>query len=103
MCVRLTCVHSETSGHVFVFVWVRVCTPVLLCTLPAVCRRLSLSVCIWAFVSVCVAVGPGLPTGLSLGWCVCLGVSVSVERCVSLSCTCLRRAARMPWAACLRL
>lgn len=61
------------------------------------------SVCIWAFVSVCVAVGPGLPTGLSLGWCVRLGVSVSVERCVSLSCACLRRATSMPWAACLRL
>lgn len=73
------------------------------CARAAGCVSLSVFVCIWAFVSVCVAVGLGLPTGLSLGWCVRLGVSVSVERCVSLSCACLRRAASMPWTACLRL
>ena len=54
MCVRLTCVHSETSGHVFVFVWVRVCTPVLVRALPAVCRRLSLSLSVSGPLSQCV-------------------------------------------------
>lgn len=54
------------------------------CARAAGCVSLPVfvSVCIWAFVSVCVAVGLGLPTGLSLGRCVHLGVSVSVERCV---------------------
>lgn len=43
MCVCLTSVHSKTSGHLFVFVCVRVCTPVLVCALLAVCLCLSLS------------------------------------------------------------
>lgn len=51
-------VHSKTSGHLFVFVCVRVCTPVLVCVLPAVCLCLSLSLyasgplsqCVWRLV-----------------------------------------------------
>lgn len=61
MCVLLTSVHSKTSGHLFVFVCVRVCTPVLVCAPPAVCLCLSLSLyvsgplsqCVWLLVYAC--------------------------------------------------
>lgn len=54
MCVCLTSVQSKTSGHLFVFVCVQVCTPVLVCTLPAVCLCLSLSLYVSGPLSQCV-------------------------------------------------
>lgn len=76
MCVCLTSVHSKTSGHLFVFVCVRVCTPVLVCALPlCVCAclclcmylGLCLSVCGCWSMPACMAV-----SGLCVAECICV-------------------------------
>lgn len=96
MCVCLTSVHSKTSGHLFVFVYVREYTPVLVCALRAVCLCLSLSLyvsgplsrCVWLLVYACLQ---------DCVWvCMCVSVSVPTGHCVSLICACLSRAASIP-------
>lgn len=82
MCVCLTSVHSKTSGHLFVFVCVRVCTPVLVCALRAVCLCLSLSLyvsgplsqCVWLLVYACLCDGVWV--------CMCGSVSAYGALCV---------------------
>lgn len=88
MCVLLTSVHSKTSGHLFVFVCVRVCTPVLVCAPPTVCPCLSLSPRVWLVVYAwphdCVSVR------------VCLSLSVATGHCASSVCACPSGAASIP-------
>lgn len=91
-----TSVHSKTSGHLSVFVCVRVCTPVLVYALPAVCLCLSLSLDGFGPLSqyVCLLVS-ACPHDYV--WvCVCLSVSVSTGHAVSLIHACLSRAASTP-------
>lgn len=71
MCARLTSVHGKTSGHLSVFVCVRVCTPVLVCG----CRCVSVP----AFVSVCTR---------PLSQCVWLSVYARLHGCVWCVCVC---------------
>ena len=96
MCVLLTSVHSKTSGHLFVFVCVRVCTPVLVCALPAVCLCLSLSLYVSGPLSQCVCLLVYACPHDCVWVCVCLSVSVSTGHCVSLICACPSRAAGVP-------
>lgn len=86
MCVCLTSVHSKTSGHLFVFVCVRVCTPVLVYS--AGCVSAPVFVSIWAFVSGCMLVC-AQPHGCGP---VCLHIPASQGHYVSLLCTWLSRA-----------